>query len=170
MEENFNKNQDIKNQLTNFFKENKKKIFIIIFFILIFFILVVFLNIYDKKKGSLVAEKYIQAGIFLSIEENEKSKKIYEEIIKSQNKFYSALALFTIIEKKLEPDNGKVLEYFTLVEKVSNSEENKNLLKLKKALFLIKISKKNEGEAILKDLINKNSQLAKIAQEILNKK
>ena len=31
-------------------------------------------------------------------------KKIYEEIIKSENKFYSALALFTLIEKKLEKE------------------------------------------------------------------
>ena len=61
------------------------------------------------------------------------------------------------------------MDYFTLVEKVNTSEENKDLLKLKKALFLIKISKKNEGEEILKDLINKNSQVTKIAQEILNK-
>ena len=97
----------------------------------------------------------------MSLKENEKSKKIYEEIIKSKNKFYSSLALFTLIEKKLEKENSKILEYFTLVEKVSTSEENKDLLKLKKALFLIKISKNEKGEEILKGLINKNSQLQK---------
>ena len=169
MEENFNKNQVIKDQLVNFFRENKKKIFTILFLIIIVSVLVIFLNIYSKKENSLIAEKYIQAGILLSMEEKEKSKKIYEEIIENQNKFYSALALFTIIEKKLERDDRKVLDYFTLVEKVNTSEENKDLLKLKKALFLIKISKKDEGEEILKDLINKNSQVTKIAQEILNK-
>ena len=169
MEENFDKNLDIRNQLINFFKENKKKIFIILFLIIVVSVLVIFLNIYNKKQNSLVAEKYIQAGILLSMEENEKSKKIYEEIIKNQNEFYSSLALFTLVEKKLEADDSKVLEYFNLVEKVNTSEENKDLLKLKKALFLIKISKKQEGEEILQDLINKNSQLTKIAQEILNK-
>ena len=169
MEENFDKNQHIKNQLTNFFKENKKKIFTILFLILIVSAWFIFFNIYSKKENSLAAEKYIQAGVLLSMEENEKSKNIYEEIIKNQNEFYSALALFTIIEKKLEGDDSKVLEYFNLVEKLQSSEENKDLLKLKKALFLIKISKKNEGEEILQDLINKNSKITKIAQEILNK-
>ena len=169
MEENFDKNLDLRNQLTNLYKENKKKIFTILFLIIVVFVVVISLNIYNKKQNSLVAEKYIQAGILLSMEENEKSKKIYEEIIKNQNEFYSSLALFTLVEKKLEADDSKVLEYFTLVEKVNTSEENKDLLKLKKALFLIKISKKQEGEEILQDLINKNSQLTKIAQDILNK-
>ena len=169
MEENFDKNLDLRNQLTNLYKENKKKIFTILFLIIVVFVVVISLNIYNKKQNSLVAEKYIQAGILLSMEENEKSKKIYEEIIKNQNEFYSSLALFTLVEKKLEADDSKVLEYFNLVEKVNTSEENKDLLKLKKALFLIKISKKQEGEEILQDLINKNSQLTKIAQEILNK-
>ena len=169
MEENFDKNLDLRNQLTNLYKENKKKIFTILFLIIVVFVVVISLNIYNKKQNSLVAEKYIQAGILLSMDENEKSKKIYEEIIKNQNEFYSSLALFTLVEKKLEADDSKVLEYFNLVEKVNTSEENKDLLKLKKALFLIKISKKQEGEEILQDLINKNSQLTKIAQEILNK-
>ena len=169
MEENFNKNKDLGNQQINFFKENKKKIFTILLLTLIISIAFIFFNIQSKKHNSIVAEKYIQAGIFLSLKENEKSKKIYEEIIKSENKFYSALALFTLIEKKLEKENNKILEYFTLVEKVSTSEENKDLLKLKKALFLIKISKNQKGEEILQGLINKDSQLTKIAQEILNK-
>ena len=142
MEENFDKNLDLRNQLTNLYKENKKKIFTILFLIIVVFVVVISLNIYNKKQNSLVAEKYIQAGILLSMEENEKSKKIYEEIIKNQNEFYSSLALFTLVEKKLEADDSKVLEYFNLVEKVNTSEENKDLLKLKKALFLIKISKK----------------------------
>tara|TARA_Y100000816_G_C25887899_1_gene463227 strand:- start:11 stop:520 length:510 start_codon:yes stop_codon:yes gene_type:complete len=169
MEENLNKYKDLRNQQINFYKENKKKIFTILLFILIISVSAIFFNTQSKQNNSLIAEKYIQAGIFLSLEENEKSKKIYEEIIKSKNKFYSSLALFALIEKKLEKENSKVLEYFTLVEKVSSSEENKDLLKLKKALFLIKISKNEEGKEILQGLINKKSHLTKIAQEILNK-
>ena len=129
MEENFNKYKDLGNQQINFYKENKKKIFTILLFILIISVSVIFFNTQSKQNNSLIAEKYIQAGIFLSLEESEKSKKIYEEIIKSKNKFYSSLALFALIEKKLEKENSKVLEYFTLVEKVSSSEENKDLLK-----------------------------------------
>ena len=65
---------------------------------------------------------------------------------------------------------GEILEQLSeqLVE-LENDPENKDLLKLKKALFLIKISKNQKGEEILQGLINKDSQLSKIAQEILNK-
>ena len=91
MEENFNKNKELGNQLINFFKENKKKIFTILLLTLIISITFIFFNIQSKKHNSIVAEKYIQAGIFLSLKENEKSKKIYEEIIKSENKFYLLL-------------------------------------------------------------------------------
>ena len=39
----------------------------------------------------------------------------------------------------------------------------------KKALFLIKISKENEGKAILKRLIKKNSNLKVLSEEIISK-
>ena len=49
MEENFNKNKDLKNQQINFFKENKKKIFTILLFIFIISISFIFFNIQSKK-------------------------------------------------------------------------------------------------------------------------
>ena len=48
----------------------------------------------------MISEKYVKAGILLSNNKNEKAlKNYYEEIILSKNKFYSILALNTIIEK-----------------------------------------------------------------------
>ena len=96
---------------------------------------VIFLNIYNKKQNSLIAEKYIQAGIFLSMEENEKSKKIYEDIILSKNKFYSILSLNTILEKNLEEDKNKILYYFSVLESLNLSIEQQNLIKFKKSLY-----------------------------------
>ena len=58
-----------------------------------------------KKTRNLISEKYILAGIYLSSGEKEKSKKLFEEIILSDDKFYTSLALYSILEKKLEKHN-----------------------------------------------------------------
>ena len=86
MEENFNKNKDLGNQQINFIKKIRKNFYNFTFYSY-HFCFVIFFNTQSKKNNSLIAEKYIQAGIFLSLEENEKSKKIYEEIIKSKINF-----------------------------------------------------------------------------------
>ena len=75
--------------------------------------------------------------------DEEKSKNLYEEIILSKNKFYSVLALNMILEKELEENQDKVLNYFKIVENLNISKEQKDLIKFKKALFLIKIQSQN---------------------------
>ena len=93
----------------------------------------------------------------------------YENIINSGNKFYSILALNKILEKGLIADDNKILEYFTLVEKNSYLDQQKDLIKLKKALYFIKKGDSEEGKKLLKDLINNNSQLKSLAEEIIIK-
>ena len=96
-----------------------------------------------------VSEKFIQSGIYLSLNQKEKSKKIYKEIITNKNKFYSLLALNSIIDNDLEQNNEEVLKLFDIVENIKIEKEQKNLIKLKKALYLIKISRDNEGKKLL---------------------
>ena len=100
-------------------------------------------------------------------DDKEGAKKIYQEIILSKNKFYSILALNSIIEKNLINDKEKILEYFKLLEKSAQSENQKDLLILKKALYLIKNSEIQDGENLLKELVNKNSHIRKLAEELL---
>ena len=92
-----------------------------------------------------------------------------EEIILSKNKFYSILALNTIIEKNLILDHKKIIDYIVLAEDIIETNDQKELLLFKKGLYLIKNSKNLEGEKILKDLIKKNSQLKFLAEEIIVK-
>ena len=73
------------------------------------------------------------------LNQTDKAKKIYEEIILSKNKFYSILALNTIIEKNLIKDKEKILEFFEIVEKSNFKKDQKDLIALKKALYMIKI-------------------------------
>ena len=105
--------------------------------------------------------------IYLSSGKKNKSKKIYEEIIYDKNKFYSALALNIILENKLEKDEMKVLEYFSILEKIKTSKDHKNLILFKKALFLMDKSKKKEANRIFKDIIESGSSFKILAQEII---
>ena len=101
--------------------------------------------------------------------EKEKSLKLYQEIILSENKFYSILALNTIVEKKLITDKKKILDYFSFLENVISKKENKDLIMFKKAIYLIKTSDIQSGKNLLKNLVDNNSLLKSLALEILEK-
>ncbi len=167
MEDNINKENYLKEKFIFFIKKNKRKI--IYFFIALLIILgvIFFLNLNKKKQQILISEKYIQSGIFLSQKEVNKAKFLLEEIILSKDKFYSLLALNTILEKKLVTDKDKVLGYFLLIENLNLSDEQIDILKLKKALYLINENEVEEGEKLIKNLIENNSTLKEIAEDII---
>ena len=128
---------------------------------------VIIINKNSDKKNNMIAEKYIQAGILLSLNKNEEAKLLYEEIILSKNNFYSILALNSILEKNLISDKEKILEYFSILKKLDYSEEKLDLIILKNALYLIKNNEDELGKKYLKELIEKESKLKIIAQEII---
>ena len=68
----------------------------------------------------------------------DEAKKIYEEIILSKNEFYSILALNKLIEENLINDKKKILNYFKMIEKSLITNDYKELIIFKKALYLIK--------------------------------
>ncbi len=146
----------------------KKKIFIISFSILTLSIAgLIFLNYIKINETEKISEKYVLAGIYLSKDENEKSKSLFKEIIESKNKFYSPLALNIIIDNNLETNDTKILDYFELVEKINLKKEEKNLIKLKKALYLKKISKEKVANKLLNEIIEDKSIWKNSAQDIL---
>ena len=151
MEHEIDKNFENKNKFFSILKENKIKLIGVLFITLILSLTFIFYKMNDNKKNILISEKYIQAGLLLANDEKEKSKKLLEDIILSKNEFYSVLALNTILEKNLEKDENKVLNYFEVVGNLSLRQEQRDLVILKKALFLIKISKIDEGKNYLKN-------------------
>ena len=153
-------------KIENFLRKNKNILLIILTLIIFVLIGVGYLNYYQKSKNEKVSEKFIQAGIYLSLNQQEKSKKIYKEIITNKNKFYSLLALNSIIDNDLEQNNEEVLELFNIVENTKIEKEQKNLVKLKKALYLIKMSRDNEGEKLLNEIISDDSIWKETASEI----
>jgi len=105
--------------------------------------------------------------LLLASDRKEESKEIFKEIIFSKNKFYSVLALNTIIEKNLEKNQTKVIEYFDIVENINKSKEQNDLILFKKALYLFKISKENEAKKILEMLLNSNTGFETLIRDLL---
>ena len=169
MEIKVEKKLDLKEKIINIYNLNKKKINITILIFILITVSTIFVKFKKEKENNLIAEKYIKAGIYLSIDQKHNAKILLEEIILSKNKFYSILALNTIIEKNLILDHKKIIDYMVLAEDIIETNDQKEQLLFKKGLYLIKNSKNLEGEKILKDLIKKNSQLKFLAEEIIVK-
>ena len=59
------------------------------------------------------------------------------------------------------------MEYFSLLENYKFSKDQKDIISLKKALYLIKSSDQKLGKKILKDLAERKSNISSIAQELI---
>tara|TARA_B100001027_G_scaffold6637_1_gene4317 strand:- start:44 stop:553 length:510 start_codon:yes stop_codon:yes gene_type:complete len=169
MDENLDKKNNHNNKFVNIYQKNKIKIYFLIVTTLIISFSYIFFNIYQDNKNNLVSEKYIEAGLYLAQDDKIRSKKLFEEIIYERNKFYSLLSLNILIEKNLVTDVEKTLKYFKTIETLNYSSQQKDLITLKKALYLINNLKEKDGIQLLKNLVEKNSDLKPIALEILNK-
>ena len=73
----------------------------------------------------------------------------------------------TILEKKLLTDKEKILQLFKKTEKNIDTKELGDLIKFKKALFLINNSEFEQGKKLLQDIANSKSDLKFLAAEIL---
>ena len=167
MDQDKEKNIEFIDKLKLFFVEQKIKIILIFSTFIIILIIFAVTTIFQERKNILISEKFIKANIFLSSENKDKSKELYEEIIKSKNKFYSILALNMILEKGLENNEDKIIKYFNILQDLSIPSDQKDLLIFKKALYLIQNSKTEEGKNLLRKLSNSDSYLKNISNQIL---
>ena len=168
MEQKLDNKTSIKETIISFFNKNKLKIIFSIIIILTTTITLIIIKESKKKENILISEKYIKAGLLLSKNENENAKKNYEDIVLSKNRFYSLLALNTLIEKDLINDKDKIINYFTKLENSNFSKDFTDLILIKKALYLIKIKEDKSGKNILKKLIEDGSNLKSLAQDLIN--
>jgi len=139
----------------------------LLFIFALFVITSVFIQKKNEKNNNLIAEKFIQAGINLSLNKREEASKLFDEIILSKNKFYSVLAFNSIIEKQLIKNEDRILNYFNILENLDLNEEELDLIIFKKSLYFLKTSKKTEGKKLLENLIKKDSKFKFLAEEII---
>ena len=140
-----------KKSLLEYLKSNLKIIISIIFLILLIGISILWLDYNKKNQRVKNSENYINAKVLIKNKEYESSLKILEEIIFKNDKIYSPLSLFLIIDQELVKDEKIVIKYFDEILSINDLEkEDLNLLKLKKAIFI----SENAGEKDLLDLLN----------------
>ena len=167
MDQDTDKNLEFTNKLKLFFINQKIKIVIIFFTLILISTIFLVMKISQERENISISEKFIKANIYLSFKNKDKSKELYQEIIKSKNKFYSILALNMILEKELENNEDVIINYFDILQDLSIPPEQKDLLIFKKALYLIQISKTEEGKGLLRKLSNSDSYLKNISDQIL---
>ena len=155
--------------INNFIKKIilNKKIFILSTSLIILFLSGIFIfNHVKNNENKKISENYVRAGIYLSQNDKENSKKIYTDIVFKKNKLYSLLSLNNIIENRLIENNDEILNLFTVIEKIKLNKDQKNLVKLKKALFFMKISKPKKAMKLFEEIISENSIWKPIALKI----
>jgi len=103
--------------------------------VILFFSLLVFNYIEENKKISL-AESYLKAKIHIQNNDNEKAIVVLKNIIFADDKTYSPLALFSLVNKNLIIDKVKISALFDHVLKNNRfKDEIRNLILFKRALI-----------------------------------
>jgi predicted negative regulator of RcsB-dependent stress response len=158
----------LQKNFSNFIKKNFKVI--LVFLAIIFILLFVFLfykNI-QEKNNIKIAEKYTQASLLIKQKKISQSKLLLEDIINKDHQFYSPLALYLIIDNKIEDDNAKIIVFFDQVLKNNSiSKENLNIIKIKKAIYLINTDEEEKVIKTLNPIINSNSAWRRVAINLL---
>ena len=127
-----------------------------------------FLESKEKKKNIKISEKFFTAKILSEKNQNQKAKILLIEIINSKHKFYAPLSLNLIIDQKIisvESEVESLFEKVLLIKKIN--KEDINLIKIKKALYLLNNSSEDKILDILNPIVNSNSQWKPQAIELL---
>ena len=150
--------ENSQNTLLNFLKANIK-IFLYIFGILILIIAaIIWFTNSNKIKETKISDSFINAQILIEKGKKNEAEKILSNIVLEKNSPYSSLSLFLIIENKLIDNKETIINYFDeVINNNSFKEEDLNLLRLKKAIYISDISMEQEILGLLNPIINSNS-------------
>ena len=150
--------ENSQNTLLNFLKANIK-IFSYIFGILILIIAaIIWFTNNNKTKQTKISDNFINAQILIEKGKKNEAEKILSNIVLEKNSPYSSLSLFLIIENKLIDNKETIIAYFDeVINNNSFNEEDLNLLRLKKAIFISDISMEQEILGLINPIINSNS-------------
>ena len=142
----------------DYFNTYKKTIIILSFILVLIGGIVLWFDNTQKNKKLKVSENFIEAKILLAQEENLKSLDYLKSIILQKDKVYSPLSLFLIIDNNLEKNKEVIIQYFDELLSINALEdEDINLLKLKKAIYISNSAKEQNMLDLLNPIINSNS-------------
>ena len=166
---NENLKENFQDTIISFIK--KKLNFIISFLIVIFIVLLLFLiNQNQQKKNSIkISEQYTEASLLIKQKKTTESRLLLESIINKEHQLYSPLALYLIIDNNIEKDSSKIISYFNnIIENNSIEKENLNLIKIKKAIYLINLDDEKLIVETLNPIINSNSAWRLLAINLIS--
>ena len=97
------------------------------------------------------------------------SKLLLESIISENHQFYSPMALYLIIDNNIVSKKIKIISFFDkILNNNSISKENLNLIKIKKAIYLIGLDNEKLIIETLNPIINSNSVWRNIAINLIS--
>ena len=152
-------NKETRNEkIKNFFIKNKKKIIISISVIILAIFGYFIYEDFNKKSKIKLANRYnIVKMNFISGNKSMVANELIS-IVYENDRTYSPLALYFLIDNNIISDKNKINELFdTVINETSLEKEIKNLLIYKKALFNSDFESENNLITILKPIINSNS-------------
>ena len=147
-----------KSKFRRLYDANKLLIFSTLFVLIITSISFSFYTVSREKKQILLADNYMVAIFYLQNNERDKGRKILKEIILANNRTYSTLSLFLILDEDLVEDQREISNLFDhLLANNKFEQEVKNLIIFKKTLFLSNFANELEMVENAKQLINTNT-------------
>lgn len=152
-------NKDKTSLIIDKLKNNSKIIISIFILTIVTTIIFGFLNYKNNKNDIMISENFNRAKLLINNKEKqEEFKNILVDIIETNHKFYSPLSLYLIIENNIENDPKEIIRLFDKV--LSNDkiiDEDKNLIRLKKSLFLTVHGTEEQILNTLNPIINSES-------------
>lgn len=145
-------------KLLNFLKINSKIFIYILITLCLIIVSIVWYTNSNKAKHTQISDSFIKAQILIDKGKNNEAKDILLNLMSKKNSPYSSLSLFLIIEYKLIDNKETIIRYFDeIMNNKSFKDEDLNLLKLKKAIYISDISMEKEIIELLNPIINSNS-------------
>ncbi|MFL2889471.1 MAG: hypothetical protein ACJZ4O_01315 [Pelagibacteraceae bacterium] len=146
------------NQFINFLNKYKKKLILSLSLILIVILSYYLILYYKNQQNILVSNKYNEAIILIENNEINSGKLILNEIIEKKDSFYSPLALYLLIENNMEKNPEVVSNFFDEIISIKNlDKESRNLIILKKSIYISNYFKEDELLKSLKPLLDSES-------------
>ena len=147
-----------KKKFIDHIKSNFKLIASILTVLILILVYFIGSNYFDKEKRVKISEDFIKAKILIESKNNNEALELLINIIHKKDAFYSPLSLFIIIDKSLEKNHNNIVSYFDQVILSKNlSEEDLNLIKFKKAIFISEKSKEREILDLLDPILDSDS-------------
>tara|TARA_B110000967_G_C18704736_1_gene469647 strand:+ start:82 stop:660 length:579 start_codon:yes stop_codon:yes gene_type:complete len=161
--------KNLLNRATKSLKQNLKTFIVLSIVLFTFLFGFIFHLNNQEKKNIAIAEEYTSASILIKQKKIKESQLLLEAIIKKDHQFYSPLALYLLIDSNIERDSSKIIGFFDKILKNNSiNEENLNLIKIKKSIYLIHLDNERLIIETLNPVINSNSVWKNMAINLIS--